>query len=183
MSIGVLLAFDCFLRVGELTSLKRIDVADVGDPRIGSLSPGMALRLGKTKTGTDQWVTVHRNCVMVLMRLLLSTTNDNDFLFPFTPSALRDSIHSVCEKMNLSSRYVPHSLRHGGATDAFESGMSVEDVQLRGRWASTKSARRYIQSGPAKLLSLQVPPLVAKAADRLAVDVVRAFAKAATIPL
>ena len=47
--------------------------------------------------------------------------------------------------------YVPHSLRHGGATCdyLYAGGESLEDILFRGRWASMKSTRQYIQQGPA----------------------------------
>ena len=51
-AIGVLLAFDCFLRVGELVNLRVGDVSDSGDVRTGSEYRGIALRLRKTKTGS-----------------------------------------------------------------------------------------------------------------------------------
>jgi hypothetical protein len=41
--------------------------------------------------------------------------------------------------------------------------LSIEAIMARGRWASSKSARHYIQQGPALLLSVKAPPDVAKA--------------------
>ena len=45
--------------------------------------------------------------------------------------------------------YVPHSLRHGGATQAYLDGMSLDNVGHLGRWRSLTTARRYIQTGVA----------------------------------
>src|SRR4051794_5808536 len=45
LGVGALLAFDCFLRVGELVGLKREDVADTDDARLAVGFKGMALRL------------------------------------------------------------------------------------------------------------------------------------------
>jgi hypothetical protein len=56
--IATLLAFDCFLRVGELVNLRKVDVADVNDRRLGSEYSGTSLRLRNTKTGPNQWVQV-----------------------------------------------------------------------------------------------------------------------------
>ena len=39
----------------------------------------------------------------------------------------------------------------------FLAGERLEDILMRGRWASTKTARRYIQAGPSLLLQLEVP--------------------------
>ena len=54
--------------------------------------------------------------------------------------------------------------------------MSLEDILMRGRWASTKSARHYIQAGPALLLSVAVPPKMARWGATLSRHLLRAFA-------
>ena len=54
-ALACLLAFDCYLRVGEMTSLRACDVIMPNDPRMGSAFTSMALRLPKTKTGLNQW--------------------------------------------------------------------------------------------------------------------------------
>ena len=83
-------------------------------------------------------------------------------MFPVTSSVFRSRFKAACATLGLSPLYVPHSLRHGAATrDHFERNISMEDILLRGRWASSKSARRYIQSGPALRMSVRVPPQVA----------------------
>lgn len=61
-----------------------------------------------------------------------------------------------------------HSLRHGGATHDFIRGMTIEWIMFRGRWASSKSARHYIQSGRAVMLSTAVPAAMAALAAKLA---------------
>ena len=47
--------------------------------------------------------------------------------------------------------YVPHSLRHGGASCDFLvwGGERLEEILFRGRWASMASTRHYVQTGPA----------------------------------
>ena len=57
--------------------------------------------------------------------------------------------------------FVPHSLRHGGATADYitQGSRFLEDILFRGRWASVKSTRHYIQQGPALLaaVSTRIP--------------------------
>jgi len=157
-AIGLLLAFDCFLRVSELCGLQRSDVADDRDKRLSGDHKGMLIRLRTTKTGKDQWVTVLDPDVKTLVRELVTETKTGDKLFPFSTGSFRRTLKEVAAELGLSPLYVPHSLRHGGATRYFHvHGMSVEDVLVRGRWASTKSARRYIQSGVARLLEQEAP--------------------------
>ena len=166
-AVGTLLAFDCLLRIGELVGLQRGDVADSGDARLGSEYKGLALRLRKTKTGTNQWVEVRDPSVALLLRQLVRSTRSK-FLFPFSAADFRSVFKATCASLGLSSRYVPHSLRHGGATRLHLQRVSIEDILLRGRWSSTKSARRYVQSGRALLLSVTVPKTIQAKAARFA---------------
>ena len=174
-AIGTLLAFDCFLRIGELCSLKREDVADAKDARLGVDFKGMALRLRKTKTGPNQWVTVENVQVMHLLRALIAKAKPGHSLFPVSTSTYRRLFKSACSDLKLSSTYVPHSLRHGGATRQHLLGKSMEDILLRGRWASTRSARRYIQSGRAVLLSMDIPASLARLGPILSRDITTTF--------
>lgn len=171
-AVGCLLAFDCMLRVGELAALRKADVAVSGDPRVGAEYRGMSLRLRQTKTGPNQWVAVHDPAVQqLLLAVVHATSGDDELLFPFSTAEFRQVFKAVCASWHLSSRYVPHSLRHGGATRWSLLGHSVDDIKLRGRWRSTESARRYIQAGRAMLLSVQVPSGAVATARMLAADV------------
>lgn len=179
-AVGVLLAFDCYLRVGELCELKREDIADVKDSRLDSKVPArMHLRLRHTKTGPNKWVYVEDQAVAQMVRLLLDNTKPGRYLLPYSTDQFRQLFKSTCAQLGLSSKYVPHSLRHGGATRDFMRGVKVEDIMLRGRWASSKSARTYIQSGPALLLATKVPADVAQLGRLFASDLVFSLSAAA----
>jgi integrase len=171
-SVGTLLAFDCLLRIGELCGLLKEDVADTGDRRMDKEHRGMALRLRRTKTGREQYVEVEDPSIQLLVRKLVSKAKQGQRLFSFSPEQYRRFFKKVCISVGLSSDYVPHSLRHGGATRKFLLSRSIETVLERGRWASNKSARLYLQSGRAKLLSVEVPTWVSLAAEVLSTDVV-----------
>jgi integrase len=172
-----LLAFDCFLRVGELVGLRKKDVADTGDRRMGSEYHGTSLRLKNTKTGPNQWVQVNDEQVIGLLRCVVeSTGRDSDRLFPFSAAKYRSVFKATCAELGLSHRYVPHSLRHGGATRWHLLGHPIEDVLLRGRWSSVKSARRYVQAGRALLLKTAVPASLAGVAKLLSDNLLVSFA-------
>jgi hypothetical protein len=64
------------------------------------------------------------------------------------------------QSLGLDIPYVPHSLRHGGATFDFMNGHSITDIMARGRWAATKSALRYIQEGRQLLMMNSIPPWI-----------------------
>jgi hypothetical protein len=173
--IGVLLAFHCLLRIGELTSLRRSDVALSNDPRLGINFNNMALRLRQTKTGSNQWVEITNKDVQVLVKVLLQRTVNDELLISMSSMQFRSLFRETCDSLGLSSKYVPHSLRHGGATLHHLDGHSIDDVLLRGRWSSTKSARRYIQSGRAMLLSMEAPNELIQSGNLLAGNLIQAF--------
>jgi len=158
-AIGLLLGFDCLLRVSELCGLERRDVADDRDARISGEHKGMVLRFRATKTFKNLWVKVMHPEVRQLVRGLVDETKSGGGkLFPFSTGSFRRSFKAAAAELGLSERYVPHSLRHGGATRCHHVlGMSIEDVMERGRWASSKSTRRYIQAGVAMLLEQEAP--------------------------
>ena len=63
-ALAMLVGFDCYLRIGELLSLKVQDVAVSNDTRLGSAYRGVLLRLAHTKTGRNQAVTVEDSAVV-----------------------------------------------------------------------------------------------------------------------
>lgn len=156
--VAVVSGFDCLLRIGELTQLRREDVVDSDDARLGSGVDGMWIRIRKAKTGRNQLVSVHRPHVKALVGQLVSVSKPNSLLFSLSTQRFRALFKSTCAALGLRNRYVPHSQRHGGATWYHMHGWSLEDVLLRGRWASVKSARIYINAGRALLMGMDVPP-------------------------
>ena len=180
MAVGVLLSFDCLLRVGELVGLLREDAADHDDPRLGVTNSArtFSLRLRHTKTGPNKWTMVSDPAVVHLLRFVYDTTEPKKPLFPFSAAQLRSAFHESVESLGLSRTYVLHSLRHGGASHLYLSGMSIENVLERGRWASTKSARHYIQASRSLLLAVDVPPARARTARTLATDILRSLSLA-----
>jgi integrase len=79
-------------------------------------------------------------------------------IFPFSPDRFRRLLRRVADSLGVGhTPYVPHSLRHGGATCDFLRGDSIEQIMFRGRWKSMESARRYIQTGRAIMATVDVP--------------------------
>lgn len=161
-AIGVLLSFECYLRIGELCSIR---ICDIGKPSSSSCSSysssfthsythtGMVIGLKETKTGPNQSVIVRDPLVCSLILLLLSThTNQNekstDKLFSFDAMLFRRHFASACDALHLSSyHFTPHCLRHGGAShDYIINQNNLNTIVERGRWAIVQSARTYIQS-------------------------------------
>lgn len=160
-AVATLVAFDCFLRVGELTRIQYHDVVMPFDPRLGSVAVGMAIRLAQAKTGNNQSVTVEMPIVQQALHayLLAYPFFETDCVFPFSPASFRLLIRDVADALGLHDiPYVPHSFRHGGATHHFLRGSTIEQIMFRGRWVALESARRYIQTARALLIILTIPP-------------------------
>lgn len=158
--VATLLAFDCYLRIGELIGLKISDVALTGSVVFGSAYTGTGVRLAKTKTGINQFVMIRSATVVTLLKLVIGTRTGNEYVFQLTSKQYRDLFHRIIGGLGLSGAgFVPHSLRHGGATTDFMKGLTIETILHRGRWAVSASARTYIHSGQALLLMVNAPQL------------------------
>lgn len=163
-AIAMLLAFDCFLRVGELTRIRFTDIIMPNDPRMGRAHTTMAVVLRTAKTGKLQSVGIWNRDVAQLVALWArSVSNSNPVdtdprIFPFSPDFFRRLMHHTSTVLQLPIHYTPHSLRHGGATDDFLRNGSVERVQFRGRWKHLESVRRYVQTARGVLAAQQVSP-------------------------
>jgi hypothetical protein len=138
---AMLLQFDCLLRLSELVALRREDIVFEGDPRYPREFKGCLLCLRHTKTGRDQSVTVDDPDVLRLLREHCAGLQPTDRVFGFRPDHYRRVFKRVAASLGLSSRYVPHSCRHGGATRLYQRNpLSIEAIKLRGRWKSTESS-------------------------------------------
>jgi integrase len=170
-AVAALLSFDCLLRVGELLAIRRKDVGDVGDPRVGGAARKMAISLVSTKTGPNKGVEVENSQVVALVRALLSSLPSGESrLFPFSYLQFYSKFKRACRDLCLPAVLVVHSLRVGGATHFHQLGWTVQDVATRGRWASIKTAQQYIQSARSLLLANDVPVQVAAQGSLFASD-------------
>lgn len=171
MAVAVILAFDCLLRIGELNGLHVVDVGDAdGD---------MDLHLRKTKTGNDKFVRLRKPATRALLRNWLANRPHGAKLFDFTSQQFRAKFRLICNQLGLDATYVPHSCRHGGATELFIETQDLHLVMQVGRWTVEKSARAYIQDGRAILIARKPPAAVLIAGKLFALDIVRSLAIAA----
>lgn len=166
-AIIVLLAHDCYLRVGEALRLRVGDFSDPGgNVNLAALSSDLGaacLRLGKTKTGRNQFVTIRSALVLDLLRRHVACKRATDAVFTTTYGQLRTAFHDALDHIGAGSLgFVLHSLRHGGATHDFLRKIALLDIVYRGRWADIKGARRYINAGAAALTHQQLPTLTTK---------------------
>jgi integrase len=183
-AVAMLVAFDCYLRVGELTRIRLRDVVLPNDARMGDAHTGMAVCLARTKTGLNQSVALHRPAVATVLcdwihsiRASQTGPNDNPLVFPFSADRLRHLMRAACVHLGVGhTAYVPHSLRHGGATADFLLTGSIERVQFRGRWKSMESVRTYVQTARALLAAQAVPAALNALGKQLSAELVAVMA-------
>jgi integrase len=166
--------------------IKSQDVAIPGDARMGADFKGVAIALPKTKTGPNKFVKLLDPAVEKLLIRAVHGLPPNSFVFPSNSTARADSfrrcLKDSCRALSVEGLgFVPHSLRHGGATFMYINGHSIDEILLRGRWKNTDSARHYIQAGRALLLATKLPDLLASTAPALARDVLASFALAQSL--
>jgi integrase len=170
-AVALLLSFDCLLRISEVTALRFSDVllTSAVDSRIVGGS-GVYLLLRDTKSGRVQSTSVDVPCVVGLLNAWIAsrTVGRDDRLFGLTAQRLRTLFLLTAAGLRAAVRFTPHSARHGGATFLSMSGVPIEDVLARGRWASTMSARYYVQTGAAVSAAHGVSTAVVQDGERAA---------------
>ena len=170
-----ILAFDTFCRANELLKLVRDDVTlPSGD------MPG-GIRLRDTKTGRNQSVTLRHPLAVAALRLLVETAKDPITpLFTISYPKLLSVLKSTQQRMGVPANRIitPHCFRHGGASFWFTKSVPMQDIITRGRWASDKSAKVYIQAGAALIFGSHLPAKLQELSRRLAarpMTVLKAF--------
>ena len=160
-----LIAFDTFCRPSEVLGLLATDVS-----LPNGAFPG-GLRLRSTKRGRNQSVTIRHPLAAAALQALLDRPRDpSGKLFTI-------SYHRLCNNLKRDQRHAgvapkdfitPHCFRHGGSSFWNAMAVPIDDIIARGRWASPRSAKVYIQTGSALIFSERLPPAVRDISDRLA---------------
>ncbi len=141
LAAGLLVAFDFFLRTGELFTLRRQHVEFFGSQA--------SLQLTHTKSTTYQ---IHSerllawdNLAVGALRFLAHRKTPPDFLVPTSAARFRVLWHRAVKFFGLTDFFIqPYSLRRGGATSAFRAGVHFDALLLRGRWTHQRTARIYL---------------------------------------
>jgi integrase len=199
-AVAILVAWEAYLRVGEVCALCINDILfrDVGSVFKTSLSvvgarshPAaqkrlkqfttqpvlVSLRLVSTKTGPNQWAQIRSPFVAFLLHhfLLVRTalglpSSSSSSVFHLSTELFRKEMTRACSSINLAPEFTPHSLRHGHATADYEAGATVQDIAIRGRWRTLDSLLIYVQSGPALAVKFCPSSSVASVASSVAAN-------------
>ncbi|CAK0893464.1 unnamed protein product, partial [Prorocentrum cordatum] len=157
----LLAAYDTYLRTGEILALRWHDIT------IYENSGSAMIRLRDTKsqhhTGAGEFVMVRSQTAVALLlkaRELAGTASRcEEPAIGMPPAAFQRVFAEIRSRLQLEDqRLTLYSWRRGGASADFRSHGSMETTLLRGRWASVRTARLYVQDAVAGATTLALLP-------------------------
>lgn len=166
MAWGCLLGFNALLRTGELLSLLLSNC---------SWTPqGLVLHLTDTKGAQrrliqEESVIVLDELTLGVVRLLSRKKSPGDYLVGISAATFRTRWNHMKQCLHLQHlRFLPYSLRRGGATWFFKETGSFSRTMLRGRWQHLKTCKLYISEAQTALANLSLPPTTAQSLNTYA---------------
>lgn len=158
-AVVTLLAFECYFRIHEVL---RLDVSDIlwrGHPLLGpDYAYEAGIRIGKAKTGQNQFVAVRDPLVAAVLRRYLAGRTSGP-VFPLNYDSYRACLDAACKALQLP-HLTAHSFRRGGATQDYLDGKPIDYVQDRGRWKVRETCKLYVDMARALLVTMAISPVV-----------------------
>jgi len=150
-------AWSGLMRGSEVIAVRRWHVALPGDQRLERAPTGTCgILVEYAKTGVNQLVLLRdEECIQALVAYISqSDTMPQDRLFPISFSTLLKQVRMTIDCLGVEggTYFTTHSFRHGGAVDAFMQGEDAESISVSGRWASSRSLKRYLKNGRSQLM-------------------------------
>ena len=165
MGLACILGFNAMLRTGELLDL-RVENCHF-------TPSGAILHLQNTKGGQrrliqEETVIIEDHLTLWALGQLCTNKCPGDFLVGISPSVFRTRWNQMKQHLNIARyRYLPYSLRRGGATWFFHHTGSFSLTMVRGRWQHLKTCKLYLSEAQTALTSLSLPPSVLREIHRL----------------
>ena len=159
---ALLLGFLAFMRTGEIVNLQMTDIALF--VREGQI----IVALPSTKTSKKQIDSIAVTDPFVCSLLFeVKRFSPDGSLVQCTPNMFRAKLVRFCQFLELGPcQFTAYSIRRGGASFAFANGEPFDQLLLRGRWQSVKTARIYLDTGRASLVQLSLPQRCERLLDR-----------------
>ena len=149
----LLVSFLAFLRTGELVSLAATKVAV--NTALGRIL--VALPSTKTSRQREQTVCVEDHLVAKLVAYVLR--QGCQVFWEESAASFRSTLKQFAAFFKLEEfAFSAYSLRRGGASHAFTMGTSFDELLVRGRWQSARTARIYLDTGRAALIQQRFSP-------------------------
>jgi hypothetical protein len=148
-AVGILLGFHCILRTGELLDLL------VGDILFGKEVAILVLRdttIGG-RTGVHQEVEVSDLWIYQRLLRMMAGRELGDHVMGSSGKTFRRRWRTVLQELGIPAKFTPYGIRRGGATALFQHTGKYDMVMQKGRWASMKSMKLYVNAALAFLAS------------------------------
>lgn len=149
-----LVGYLALLRTGEMAHLHPAKLAL--DPTEGRIL--IALPSTKTSKQREETVCVDDARLTQLVSVALRQLQGQ----PFWPHSLRSFRSTFAQFISFFELedygFTPHSIRRGGASHAFAEGVTFDELLIRGRWQSNRTARLYLDTGRAALIQTRFTP-------------------------
>ena len=164
LGLFIRLGFWGLLRPGEMYRLTPAHISIIrrtGEPTVLVIS----ITEPKTKRfgGRVQFSVVYDAGTVLWIEYLCLIAPKGQALWTGTGNLFRSMFAALMEEASLTIlKYSPASLRSGGATDMFRSGITIERLKFLGRWKSLNTLVACIQEGVG-YLNWSLLPLVTQA--------------------
>ncbi len=155
MACGCAIAFNGLLRTGELLQLQVSDCHFTEDQCVLTLR---STKGGQRRLLQDESVIITDPLTLTLLVKLTKGRKPGHLLLPMSPAKFRTLWNHMRKDLSLTDlRFIPYSLRRGGATWYFEATGSFSKTMLRGRWQHLKTCKLYIAQSQQALAHSSLP--------------------------
>lgn len=155
MSLACLVAFNGLLRTGELLELRISDCIEASDSWVLQLR---STKAGQRRLLQDESVIIKEPLTMAALQSLSQGKTPGDFLVGISPHQFRRGWNQMKLFFGLSHlKYLPYSLRRGGATWYFRHTGSFSRTMVPGRWQHLKTCKLYVAEAQTTLANLALP--------------------------
>ena len=144
VALPLYIGFNCFLRTSEMLALQFCHLL----PHHTKPEVAVVIPFSKTSHGNAEVLLVKDERLWRLTHALKAKKGITAPLWAGTPGLFRSTWARLLECLEFRpDDYTPYGVRRGGATWYFLETASLDATLARGRWATSKTARSYIDDG------------------------------------
>ena len=154
LAVSLLLGFHCMLRTGELLKIRKMDLS-LMERHSRGIVVLHEIKSGQ-RTASSETVVIFDACLVRMLAIVCRDLALAEFLVVLS-AAFRAKFARLVHEAGLPKcNWKPYSLRRGGATTVFLHHGQLDRTMVRGRWASAKTARLYIDDADSMQAQLVV---------------------------
>ncbi len=153
-ALSRMLCHHCYMRPGELYRLqwRHLNLGKASHVNKVSVTLHPAEESKASKSGEyDETIIIDEPWLVRVVQHMLSRRGPNQPVMPLQPRDPAAVFYQAQELLGLVAtlgKQTLYVLRHSGASaDAWQSRRTLEQIQVRGRWKSSASVRRYQKGG------------------------------------